>query len=85
MDEVLLSCSFDLQNLIRKSVTNLKLLNRAIYCRQAETCRSIRLDSTSKRVGVLNLRNCGKNGEEDNSKMARYSLPKHAVTDASGF
>ena len=58
MHGVLLKCRFDMQNLKGKSVTILKLLIRAIYCRQAETHSSIRLDSTSKRVRTLILRNC---------------------------
>ena len=60
MHDVLLQCRFDMQNLKGKSVTILKLLIRAIYCRQAETHSSIRLDSTSKRVRTLILRNCKK-------------------------
>ena len=58
MHDILLQCRFDMQNLKGKSVTILKLLIRAIYCRQAETHSSIRLDSTSKRVRTLILRNC---------------------------
>ena len=49
-----------MQNLKGKSVTILKLLIRVIYCRQAETHSSIRLDSTSKRVRTLILSNCKK-------------------------
>ena len=60
MHDVLLQCRFDMQNLKGKSVTILKLLIRAIYCRQAETHSSICLDSTSKRVRTLILRNCKK-------------------------
>ena len=40
-----------------KSVTILKHLIRAIYCRQAETHSSICLDSALKRVRMLILRN----------------------------
>ena len=57
MHDVLLQCRFDMQNFKGKSVTILKLLIRAIYCGQAETHSSIRLDSTSKRVEMLILRN----------------------------
>ena len=60
MHDVLLQCYFDMQNLKGKSVTILKLLIRAIYCRQAETHSSIHLDSTSKRVRTFILRNCKK-------------------------
>ena len=60
MHDVLLQCSFDMQNFKGKSVTILKLLIRAIYCRQAETHSSIRLDSALKRVKMLILRNCKK-------------------------
>ena len=60
MHEVLLQCRFDMQNLKGKSVTILKLLIRAIYCRQAETHSSIRFDSTSKGVGMLIFRNWNK-------------------------
>ena len=49
-----------MQNLKGKSVTILKLLIRAIYCRQAETHSSIRLDSTSKKLEMLILRKCEK-------------------------
>ena len=60
MHDVLLQCRFDMQNLKGKSVTILKLLIRAIYCRQAETHSSIRLDSTSKKVEMLILKKCEK-------------------------
>ena len=60
VQNILLQCCFDMQNFIGKSVTILKLLIRAIYCRQAETHSSIRLDSTSKRVRTFILRNCKK-------------------------
>ena len=60
MHDVLLLCHFDMQNLKGKSITILKLLIRAIYCRQAETHSSICLDSTSKRVRTLILKNCKK-------------------------
>ena len=60
MHDILLQCRFDMQNLKVKSVTILKLLIRAIYCRQAETHSSIRLDSTSKKVEMLILRKCEK-------------------------
>ena len=46
-----------MKNLKGKSVTILKLLIRAIYCCQAETHSSICLDSTSKRVRMVILRN----------------------------
>ena len=58
MHDVLLQCRFDMQNFKGKSVTVLKLLIRAIYCCQAETHSSIRLNSTSKRKRTLILRNC---------------------------
>ena len=45
MHDILLQCGFYMQNLKGKLVTILKLLIRAIYCRQAETHSSIRLDS----------------------------------------
>ena len=57
MHDILLQCRFDMQNLKGKSVTILKLLIRAIFCRQAEIHSSIRLDSTSKRVRTLIFRN----------------------------
>ena len=60
MHNILLQCCFDMQNLNGKSVTILKLLIRAIICCQAEIHRSIRLDSTSKRLSMLILRNCKK-------------------------
>ena len=60
MHDVLLQCRFDMQNLKGKSVTILKLLIRAIYCRQAETHSSIHLDFTLKRVRTVILRNCKK-------------------------
>ena len=60
MHDVLLYCRFHMQDLNGKSVTILKLLIRAIYCRQAETHSSIHLDSTSKRVRTFILRNCKK-------------------------
>ena len=58
MHDILLQFCFDMQILKGKSVTILKLLIRAIYCCQAETHSSICLDSTSKRVRTLILRNC---------------------------
>ena len=60
MHDVLLQCRFDMQNLKGKLVTILKILIRAIHCRQAETYSSIRLDSTLKRVETLILRYCEK-------------------------
>ena len=51
---------FDRQNFIGKLVTILKLMIRAINCRQAETPSFIRLDSISKIVRMLILRNCKK-------------------------
>ena len=57
MHNVLLQCRFDMKNLEVKSVTILKLLIRAIFCLQAEIHSSNRLDSTSKRVRMLILRN----------------------------
>ena len=58
--DVLLHCHFDRQNFIGKLVTILKLLIRAINCRQAETPSFIRLDSISKRVRILIVRDCKK-------------------------
>ena len=60
MHDVLLQCRFDMQNLKGKLVTILKILIRAIHCRQAETPSFIRLDSISKRVRMLIVRNCKK-------------------------
>ena len=60
MHDVLLQCRFDMQNLKGKLVTILKLLIRAIHCRQAETHSFICLDSASKRVRILIFRNCKK-------------------------
>ena len=50
-----------MKNSIGKSVTVLKLLNRAIDCRQAEPCSSIRLDFIPKRVKMSIPRNGQKN------------------------
>ena len=85
MHDILLWCSFDKQNFIRKSVTILKLLIRAINCRLAKTHSSIHLDSTSKTVGELFFRICKKSVQAVYSKMAGYSLPKQALTNLSDF
>ena len=85
MFDILLQCRFDMQNFKGKSVTILKLLIRAIYCRQAETHSSIRLDSTSKRVRTVILRLVQNCEEALYFKMAIYSLPRHSLIDASGF
>ena len=74
MHDVLLQCRFDMQNLKGKLVTILKLLIRAINCRQAETPSFIRLDSTSKRVRMLILRNCKKNVCRDCTSKWHYTL-----------
>ena len=76
-----------MKNSIGKSVTVLKLLNRAIDCRQAEPCSSIRLDFIPKRVKMSIPRNGQKNREKSleagDAGIPRIALPKHAAADAS--
>ena len=60
MHDILQWCGFNVQNLKGKLVTILKLLIRAIHCRQAETHSFICLDSASKRLRMLIFRNCKK-------------------------
>ena len=60
MHDVLFQCRFAMQNLKGKLVTILKLLIKAIHCRQADTPSFNRLDSISKIVRMMILRNCKK-------------------------
>ena len=85
MRDGLLQCRFDMQNLKGKLVTILKLLIKAIHCRQAETPSFIRLDSTSKRLRMLILINCKKLCVGIVLQNALYSLPRHALIDTSSF
>ena len=74
MHDVLLQCRLDTQNLKGKLVTILKLLIRAIHCRQAETPSFYRLGSTSKSLRMMILRNCKQIVWKDCTSKWHYTL-----------